>query len=814
MRNSRRGAALAWLFVVVSCGFAAIACGKGGGKVPHPGTGKAPPIFDGGAQGTLDGSGPGLGFDGSANGCNYVGSQLDPTQYDQCPMCTHARCLLTGLVPKDMQTQLADCPDGVSKCVPDPYVQYMGVVLLPSCKSLSGLEGRCVSVCVPSVAAQADRLPRDVCKDDERCAPCYDPITGEDTGSCHVGCDPGPVDPPKKFARCCHDLGACVPSDDVPVEQRSLLGKESCAQKDELCAPDTFTAPAGFVPASCKSIDGAEGRCIPDCIPSVESQAKQLPRSSCGEHELCAPCYDPVTAKSTGACNLSNDPGPKNPPQTFPECCGGDARCVPKSLVPKDQQALLGHDSCKDAADLCVPNDLAADPSASPSICASWDGAEGRCLLACLPDVAKNAANLTRGACKKGFLCSPCFDPLTGEDTGACRVGGDPGPKGPPYTFPECCGGASRCVPKPLVPSDQQSLLGQDSCSEDTSLCVPKTLIADQSFVPATCSASIGNAEGRCLLACLPDVAKNASVLTQDGCASGELCTPCFDPASGADTGACHVGGDTGPTQSPYTFPECCGGLSACVPKTLVPDDQEPLLGQDSCSDSASLCVPKTLASDPQSVAPSCMSWNGAEGRCLPACLPSVAANAANLTKGSCSAGELCSPCYDPVTGVDTGACHIGGDPGPENAPYEFPDCCGTASQCIPKALVPDAQEPLLSQGGCSDVNSLCVPKALAANPALVPTTCSSWNGAEGRCLSTCLPSVSANAANLTKDICASGELCSPCYDPVTGIDTGACHVGGDTGPKSAPYTFPTCCSGASQCIPKALVPDAQEAML
>jgi hypothetical protein len=139
---------------------------------------------------------------------------------------------------------------------------------------------------------------------------------------------------------------------------------------------------------------------------------------------------------------------------------------------------------------------------------------------------------------------------------------------------------------------------------------------------------------------------------------------------------------------------------------------------------------------------------------------------------------------------------------------------------CVPDALVPDAQESMLNAGGCS-TNNLCVPKPLAADPAgWVPDRCASWGNGEGRCLPACLPDVAARAGQLNQGACATpgcdceddGYLCVPCYDPVTGADTGACRVSEVDAPINPPYTFPRCCSQSGNyrgtCVPSVLAGD------
>jgi len=74
------------------------------------------------------------------------------------------------------------------------------------------------------------------------------------------------------------------------------------------------------------------------------------------------------------------------------------------------------------------------------------------------------------------------------------------------------------------------------------------------------CTASLGgfNAEGRCIPSCVPAIQAQASRLAQDDCTqAGTLCAPCYDPITGADTGACTQAGDA---------PVPAGGREGCAP--------------------------------------------------------------------------------------------------------------------------------------------------------------------------------------------------------------------------------------------------------
>ena len=118
-----------------------------------------------------------------------------------------------------------------------------------------------------------------------------------------------------------------------------MLGKDTCTGKDDLCAPDAL-ADSTFTPKKCVSLASAEGRCLPDCLPSVAQQGSRLPKADCAAGELCAPCYDPVTGKETGACSVNGDK-PTDKPVVFDPCCGTFGHCVPSSILSTDQKAQL-----------------------------------------------------------------------------------------------------------------------------------------------------------------------------------------------------------------------------------------------------------------------------------------------------------------------------------------------------------------------------------------------------------------------------------------------------------------------------------------
>jgi hypothetical protein len=324
----------------------------------------------------------------------------------------------------------------------------------------------------------------------------------------------------------------------VPADQKAQENGAGCGA-GELCAPKILAS--GAKPASCSSVGGSEGRCLPECLPAIAAQADKLSQDTCAAGELCAPCFDPLTGAPTGSCSINGD-APAAPPTTFAPCCNGVGACVPKSLVPAAQQSMLGSDVCTDPSTLCVPTELAS-AGAKPAACASLGGAEGRCLPKCLPAIAAQAGKLPQSSCAATHVCAPCYDPLTGSATGSCALNGD-APSQPPFLFPKCCGyqGSARgtCIPTEILTTSQVDSLPKDSCPSDAWRCVPNLKVQNPSAKFPYCQASGifgGSQPGACVPDCLVSGFEGFFV-GQGSCKAGEKCAPCNKPFGGS-SGAC-----------------------------------------------------------------------------------------------------------------------------------------------------------------------------------------------------------------------------------------------------------------------------------
>lgn len=668
------------------------------------------------------------------------------------------RCVPETLVASEQRELLGrDNCDDRSMCVP---MEVLDEQAPPRCTAVGGSEGRCLPSCLPLIASQIDQLESEGCEESQRCAPCSDPITGEATGACSLPGDSGPEKPAAAAQPCCGDKGVCLPSQLIDDADSELLGRERCAE-EQLCVPRNIVDREAA--RSCASVGGAEGRCLPSCLPSVANKLDKLPQGFCDANERCVPCSDPFSGEDTGACSLPGDGGPTSLALRFARCCNDAGYCLPESEVEAEQRQSLARDGCE-SAQLCVPQQV-IDRSA-PAACSSISDVEGRCLPDCLSLVAAEEGRLPRASCGEHERCAPCFDPLSGEATGACNLPGDSGPREDAHTFQVCCGGKGHCLPSEFVPETQREGLAQDDC-QAAQLCAPQT---STSGAAAKSCSSVSGAEGRCLPSCLPLVAAQPG-LPRSFCEEQERCAPCFDPFTGADTGACRLPGDPGPTAPAVRLTSCCDDAGYCLPTDQVPESQRAQLQQSECAE-AELCTPQKFI---QSVAAqSCSSIAGSEGRCMPTCLPLVASQLDQLPVSSCGADERCAPCFDPFAGQATGACSGPGDPGPTKPPQTFADCClledAARGRCVPPELIPSEKRSLLSVDICEQ-GELCLPSGLTPPKTSLPACSAAQTGA-GACVPACLLD-SSQFATTDQATCEAWERCFPCS--VAGKPTGVC---------------------------------------
>ncbi len=411
-----------------------------------------PGIMGDPVNGANPGEMPGSSPIAPAGQCGQTATPRDPSTLPEC--CAPeglAHCVPSSDVPATVAAQLNTCTGaGGGVCVPDPFIRSGGLrpPEMKDCTSVNG-KGVCLSVCIKLVAKYSALLPQDICAADERCAPCISPLDNMPSGACDIGkapasCDPNappnpdpgtpaapmcphmgpPVIDPATLPACSVGGAHCVQNALVPAKLASQLA--ACSQGGSFCVPDVFIASAGnFIPPSCVSLDGAEGRCLHVAIPQVDAQKGFLPQSTCQSFERCVPCYNPIDGIDTGSCKQSCDPGPVKPKVVFSDCCVQNntpvGKCVPKEAISSQLQKNLGNDSCDANKYLCVPKDN-LDPKFAPKACTANGFLVGQYTGVCLSDCLKFGLQgivLAKGDCANHQKCAPCKNPLTGAATGA-----------------------------------------------------------------------------------------------------------------------------------------------------------------------------------------------------------------------------------------------------------------------------------------------------------------------------------------------------------------------------------------------------------
>jgi hypothetical protein len=189
------------------------------------------------------------------------------------------------------------CKKAGEICVPDKTL-LAGGKKPKSCQFLGGkLKGACSSLLLAELAKHKDEVTQENCDADERCTPCDDPRTGENTGTCdpdgvhEKACVGGPEG--QAGETCCHASGVCMDREAVPADSRDDLDRDSCSKSNQLCAP---LAMSDGVPQKC-SLLGVDGVCIDVCFASMLKGVQRPARGECAPTEICLPC---VIGKSQG----------------------------------------------------------------------------------------------------------------------------------------------------------------------------------------------------------------------------------------------------------------------------------------------------------------------------------------------------------------------------------------------------------------------------------------------------------------------------------------------------------------------------------
>lgn len=390
-----------------------------------------------------------------------------------------------------------------------------------------------------------------------------------DEGTSPASCVNGTVKPREKLAdpstlpACAPACGGahCVPAEKVPAVSQPYFA--ACG--GGYCIPDPLIVSGGARPKSCTSLGGSKGVCLSTCVPQVAEHASMLDKDACDQGELCAPCIDPKTGKSTGACRIGEDEAVECPgapaatppddgpaqklacpytgpdvvdPAKLPACgpSGSQAHCLPAKEVDAALQSKLA--TC--TGGFCVPDKLIRTAgNFIPKTCTAVNGNEGRCLAKVLPAVTSQPAMPSTTECDASEACVPCLSPVDGTDTGACHLSCDPGPSKPVRLFAGCCGGGGKCVPRSALPASMASNSDlQDGGCGGSTVCIPSEVFSP-SFKPRTCTGHpifASAYRGVCLSKCLDFGFLAGLALDDADCPDNDTCTPCVK--DGKPTGA------------------------------------------------------------------------------------------------------------------------------------------------------------------------------------------------------------------------------------------------------------------------------------
>jgi hypothetical protein len=297
--------------------------------------------------------------------------------------------------------------------------------------------------------------------------------------------------------------------------------------------------------------------------------------AACGLATACSLGGETIVNESQGADDGDGGAGSSSAQTTGAACAGAKfakvdlstlkgcqpgGHCYDKAKTPGALAAYLT--PCDDATQVCVPDEVLSaagdklQTCTQPANVANVVGPGGGCInLALMPDVQKQAgAYLQQGECPSGLTCMPCKNPQTNSDSGFCGgvgvyddsscgaagadggagggegAGGDGGAGGVGAGGQACCttNGKSNgvCMPGSILPADSQGAMPQDTCAS-SDVCMPAAMVQGKA---TSCDAGFLFGPGICLDQCfnsMLEVGGSLGVLSSDGCADTEVCTPC-----------------------------------------------------------------------------------------------------------------------------------------------------------------------------------------------------------------------------------------------------------------------------------------------
>jgi len=242
--------------------------GNGGGAAPDPSAYMCQPKpgDTGGSKESGAECCDGLGT------CGESGGENTGLPHESCKASPDLRC-----VPKSPVSEEDGGTPGFASC----RVQFPG-----SPPTAPSFEGRCLPSCFVRHSPIASRLSQSTCDDGETCSPCYNPLTGNSTGTCERLGD-SPLEPPLTgFGECATGLGYCVPAY-AAGGSAAQLRQLTCAA-GELCAPKIKVADPEACFERCNAGEWGAGACVPQFL--AELAGPFLSGEGCRTGELCTPC--------------------------------------------------------------------------------------------------------------------------------------------------------------------------------------------------------------------------------------------------------------------------------------------------------------------------------------------------------------------------------------------------------------------------------------------------------------------------------------------------------------------------------------------
>lgn len=225
---------------------------------------------------------------------------------------------------------------------------------------------------------------------------------------------------------------------------------------------------------------------------------------------------------------------------TLKACKGGGGKgtgkghCYPrtKTGIDKANAVEFADPVCADG-EVCVGDNMLeanGEKLKSCTFTATGKAQPGVCMENLSKQMAANWSILKAGDtdCDETQACTPCVNPMTGEDTKLCGPMGvfdhdcTEGEKGKQVEL--CCAGLGQCMPTSSVPDGAGDSLPTDSCGQkdEPKVCAPSALIDGKAE-----KCDVAGVDGVCLPFCFADVVKGAQAGLRSSCNALSFCLPC-----------------------------------------------------------------------------------------------------------------------------------------------------------------------------------------------------------------------------------------------------------------------------------------------